>query len=165
MSPAASPVPAYSPLRRYLHWAVAGLILVQFVALDSIGRAFHRSVEAGAQVYDLIAAAHLALGLAVLALAAWRVVLRLRHGAPPASEAEPLPFRRLAHFTHLALFALLFALPLSGLVAWFGLLGPAAGAHEVMTKLLLALVALHVLGALAHRLWWKTDVMARMSLR
>ena len=40
--------------------------------------------------------------------------------------------------------------------------GPAAQAHSVAEKLLIVLVALHVLAALAQHFWFKTDVLKRM---
>ena len=67
-----------------------------------------------------------------------------------------------ARATHLGLYALMILMPISGALAWFGGLGAAAGAHNVLKVALLALVVLHVVGALYHRLWLKDAVMERM---
>ncbi len=59
---------------------------------------------------------HLVLGLTILALAVVRVVWRRVDGFPSWSEHLSEPERRLVHWTERALLALLFVVPLSGVV-------------------------------------------------
>jgi cytochrome b561 len=59
---------------------------------------------------------HVLLGLLVLALAASRVVWRRTAGLPPWAEGLSESERTLAHWTEKALLALLFMMPLSGLL-------------------------------------------------
>lgn len=50
----------------------------------------------------------------------------------------------------------------AGLVAWFGGVGQAAEVHGLMWNPLLALIGLHVIGALAQQFWFKSDVLKRI---
>ena len=68
----------------------------------------------------------------------------------------------LAKLTHVGLYALMILMPLSGSVAWFGGVEAAAQGHDVMKVILLALVALHVMGALYHQFILRDDTLARM---
>lgn len=71
--------------------------------------------------------------------------------------------RKAAHWGHLALYALMILMPLSGLAAWFGGLEAAAEVHEAMKPLLLILVAVHVAAALWHQFWLKDGLLLRMK--
>ena len=55
-----------------------------------------------------------------------------------------------------------FAVPAAGMAAWFGGVGLAAEAHEVMFNLLFALVLAHVGAALIHQFVFKDHLIARM---
>lgn len=157
------PAPAaYSATQKRLHWAVVALLLAQYLVFDGMGRPFHQGVEAGAMSYGLTPVAHIAIGVTVLALAVWRVALRIRLGAPDAPEGEPTLARRASKWGHWALYFLLFALPLTGLRGWFWMSYDVADIHAVATNVLLALAGLHVAAALVHQFWWKTNLLARM---
>ena len=87
-----------------------------------------------------------------------------RHGAPPYTPEEPVALQWVAKLTHLGLYALMILMPVSGALAWFGGAASAAQAHELMRILLLALIGLHILGALYHQFILRTDIMSRMRL-
>jgi cytochrome b561 len=79
----------------------------------------------------------------------------------PESEAPLLKLA--AHATHVGLYGMMFLLPITGGIAYFG--GPhfAEDAHEVMVPALIGLFILHVAGALYQHFWLKTDVLKRMT--
>lgn len=154
----------YTRTQIRLHWIVALLIVPQFVFHDAISEAWEaaqRGVET-AGINPLVPA-HVFGGLAILALVIWRLVLRARLGAPPPPEAEHPALKLVAKVTHGALYLLLILLPVSGGVAWFGGVAAAADNHELFKTALLALVVLHVLGALFHQVVLKSDVLTRMK--
>jgi cytochrome b561 len=152
----------FSATQIRLHWIVFIVIVLQYVLHDSISEAWH-AVERGQEIaFNPLVASHVFGGILVLALALWRIVLRLKRGAPPPPEHEPAILKLAAGATHLGLYALLILMPVSGMAAWFGRVEAAAEGHEVMRIILLALVALHVLGALYQRFVLKSDVMTRM---
>ena len=160
---AARPTPdSFSTTQKALHWAVVVLIALQYTLLEGMGRPYHQLMDTGVAHYSLTVVLHIGVGATVLVLAIWRLVLRARHGVPPEPEAEPELFRKLSKLAHGAIYVLLFAFPLSGAVAWFGGVGAAAEAHEIIKALLMVLVVLHVGAVVVHQLVWKTNIARRM---
>ncbi len=154
----------YSATQIMLHWMIAVLILFQFLASDGIEHvwdAFEDGEAAGSGDLSL-AYLHVTIGIAVLSLAVVRVVLRLTRGAPPLPESDPVAARIVAHVVHGLLYLLLFLLPISGAVAWFGGVEAAADAHKVLKTALLAVVALHVAGALVQQFVMRSGILMRM---
>ncbi|WP_237214143.1 cytochrome b, partial [Falsiroseomonas oryziterrae] len=121
------------------------------------------------------------LGLAVAALLLPRLLARLAGGAPEA--AGPAWERRLAAAAHLLLYALMLAVPATGLglamsgrapvsvlglfelpnmLAPHGLRRPLGGLHEVLSNIMLGAIALHVAATLWHALVRRDGVMRRM---
>ncbi len=152
----------YSLTQIALHWTIAVLVLLQFLNDEAIGtawRALRRGTEPPA---DILATAHIYVGVAILALVLWRIVLRLTRGAPPPPASEPRPLQIAAAATHGLLYLLLLALPVSGLVGWYGGVGSAGEVHELMKTVLMLLIFLHIAGALYQRFVLKTDVVTRM---
>jgi cytochrome b561 len=154
----------YSKTQIWLHWSIAVLILVQFLAHDGmehVWRAFRRGQEASAGDVPL-AYMHVVLGLAVLVLAAWRLWLRATRGVPPVSGLEHPVLKRLARTTHLLIYALIFIVPVSGAAAWFFQVPGAGQVHGLGKDILLYVVLLHTAGALVQHFVLKTNVLRRM---
>lgn len=127
---------------------------------------------------------HKWIGLTVLLLLLPRLAWRLLRAAPPFPDGMRPWQRRAAQLAHLALYALMLAVPLSGLlysqaagvpVVYFGvleipaLITPDAGwkaalksVHWLLNYSLLALLALHVLAALKHHFVDRDRLLARM---
>ncbi|MEE4189128.1 MAG: cytochrome b/b6 domain-containing protein [Roseobacter sp.] len=153
---------AYSRVQVVLHWVIFVLMAAQYLLHGGIEAAWEGRLD-GSLPNEPFRNPHVIVGIIILALAIWRVVLRLRLGAPALPEEEPQTFKLVAKVTHLAFYVILLAMPISGALAW--LLGweAPADAHEVAAKVMLALIILHVLGALGQQIVLKTDVMKRMS--
>ncbi|MEJ2457293.1 MAG: 50S ribosomal protein L33 [Novosphingobium sp.] len=132
-----------------------------------------------------IMANHKAVGLTILALTVVRIVWRLVHKAPPLSAALAAWEVALARVTHGLFYVLMLVIPLTGWgmasgwgkpISWFGLFSvpplPVGDSqvvgdifhesHEVLAIVMLALIALHVAGALKHQVLDRDDTMARM---
>jgi cytochrome b561 len=157
-------VTSYSKTQIWLHWSIAVLILVQFLVPDGmqhVWRAFRRGQETPAGDVPL-AYMHVVIGLAVLALATWRLWLRMTRGAPPPPQEEHPALRLLAGTTHFVIYALIFIVPLSGAGAWFLGVPGAAQVHVLGQNVLLYVVLLHAAGALVQHFVLKTNVLRRM---
>lgn len=168
----------YTPTAIALHWAVALLVLVNLAfGLYLVG------LPLSPQKLRYFSW-HKWVGVTVFALATARLLWRLRH-APPALPASMAPWeRRAVRASHFLLYVLVFAVPLSG---W--LFSSAAGFQTVYLGVLpipdllgknreladllkiihrwtnysmAAIVALHVVAALKHRLVDRDEVLARM---
>lgn len=153
----------YSRAQIALHWVVFLMIAFQFIASDAMSQAWRAVVKGQETGFDPLVAAHVFVGGGVLLLVLWRLVLRLSRGVPPLPKEEPPVMKMIAHLTHWTLYALMIVTPISGAMAWFGGVKPAAEAHEVLKTLLMILIGLHVAGALYHQFVLKTNIMARMK--
>ena len=152
----------YSRAQVILHWVIAALILFQLLVHEDMERAFDGMMEGGttAGVNPL---PHIIVGSAILILAAMRLVIRLRHGAPAHPAGQPEILGLFANVVHGLIYLLLFAIPISGLVAWFGGIENAGTVHGGPLRLaLIALVLLHIAGALVQQFVLKSGVLMRM---
>lgn len=141
---------AYSTLQIRLHWLVFALLVAQFLLSGPISEAFDQVEDGLVPDFHPLVAAHVGGGLLIFVLATTRFWLRIGRGVPPLPEGDPPLLKLAAHVTHYSLYALLFALPVSGAVAWFGDNEGAAGAHGALRLILLVLIVLHVAAALYH---------------
>lgn len=168
----------YSRLSIFFHWLIAFLIICAF-ALGSIMTDMKIS-PSKLQYYSW----HKWLGVSILALVALRLLSRLILGTPPYPESMKKWETQLANATHIFLYILMFAVPLSGYfftsaagipVVYFKLIqlptiiGPnpelkpiLKELHEVLTTILLIVVSLHVAAALKHYFIEKDNVFQRM---
>ncbi|MCJ2186157.1 cytochrome b [Novosphingobium beihaiensis] len=168
----------YSRVAVVLHWLIAVLIALNFAA------AWIAEDMPKVQKMEIMAT-HKAIGLTILALTLVRIVWRLMHKAPPLSSALAAWEAALAKVTHGLFYFLMLFIPLTGWgmasgwgkpISWFGLFGvpplPVGDSkvlggifhesHEVLATAMLALIALHVAGALKHQILDRDDTMARM---
>jgi cytochrome b561 len=168
----------YTPTAQALHWLMALLIVVQFVLARMAA-----PLPLGAHKLALLAE-HKSFGMTVLMLALIRLAWRLKN-LPPSLPANMHRVERFfARFTHVSFYVLLIAMPLSGWlmssaknysVSWFGafswpnLIEPDEAAfnffktlHHLLSNVLFAIAALHIIAALKHQFWNKDDVLARM---
>jgi cytochrome b561 len=168
----------YGAAAQILHWVVAGLIVTQFVLASMAD-----DLPLGAHKLALLAR-HKSFGMTILMLAIVRLLWRLGHRAPALPPAMTAFERIAARSTHIAFYALLFAMPLTGwmmssaknyAVSWFGLFTwpnliskdehafeLLRTTHHTLSKVLLAIAVLHILAALKHHFWNKDDVLRRM---
>lgn len=170
----------WGPVSQLLHWTIALLL----VAIGVIGLVMVDMPNTPRKigVYSL----HKSLGLTVFALAIVRLAWRAYAGAP-APLPGPSWQHRVATLTHAAMYALIFAMPISGWLLnswggyplqWFGLfnlprvVGRDDGLHELAETLheagfwlLVLLVVAHVAAAFHHHLFRHDATLARMLPR
>ena len=160
--PAKAAPAGYSRLQIRLHWAVVVLVALQYALHDGVALAFDDAMESGAFTLTAPVIGHFVNGSLIFLLAAWRLMLRGERGVPDLPEADPAWQKRLAHGTHLAMYALLLTLPVTGGAAWAMQSAGASTAHEVMRALLMLAIGLHVAGALYGQFVQKTGILDRM---
>lgn len=168
----------YNRLSIFFHWLLALLIIATF-ALGSIMSDMKIS-PSKLQYYSW----HKWMGVTILALVALRLLTRLLKSAPAYPDSMKKWEKQVANGTHVVLYLLMFAVPLSGYfytsaagfpVVYLGLfelptiiapnpeLKPILKElHEILTKVMFALVALHVLAALKHHFIDKDGIFQRM---
>lgn len=158
---------SYSLSQRFLHWAVALLIFFNLLFPDGMN-IWHRLMRRGqVPTPEQISSAniHAYVGIAILMLAVLRLGLRFTKGVPDEVAQEPAIIRLAARLAHAGLYILIFAMPLSGIAAYYFGIDPAGSFHAGVLKIILwALIAAHVAGALVHQFYWKSNVLRRMTL-
>lgn len=152
----------YSRLQIRLHWATAILVALQFIFHEGVSNAYDVALDTGVYAPSLAVAGHGLFGMLILVLTIWRFSVRRKHGAPLPPEGEPAIFKKLSHVAHMAFYALLVLLPLSGVAAWGGQIEAAGEIHEILKTLMLLLIIAHIGAALIHQFFWKTNLMDRM---
>lgn len=156
-----STAPAYSRTQIMLHWSIVVLIGASYLSSDAMKDAW-RAFEKGLDAYGTVAFLHVAGGVAILALALLRLVIRWQRGAP-AEPAGTSPLMALAaRLTHLGLHAAIVLVPAAGLLAWYGGIEAMGEVHEILFNLMLALVALHVAAAAYHQWVLRDGLLLRM---
>lgn len=158
---------SFSLLQRVLHWLTAGLVFFDLLLPGGMN-AWNRSMkQTGAVSAEQVASAniHAYAGIAILVLVAVRLLLRQVQGVPVAPAGEPAIFRSVAKISEWTLYLLLLVMPLTGAAAYcLGYEGAGDLHADVLKAVLWAVVWLHVLGALAHQFYWKTNVLRRMTV-
>jgi len=165
-----APTDRHDAFARALHWTMAVLIL----AMLFVGVAMVSSMTLRPSLLML----HRPIGIALLVLVVVRSIHRLLRRTPELPRDLPRWQRTAAHASHLALYALMFAMPLIGwamvsaagnpVVLWGDVhLPPIAphdpaiysvlrAAHAWLARALLAVVLLHLAAALYHA-WVRRD--------
>ncbi len=154
----------YHPATIVAHWTILALVVMQFATGGGIERAFDLASE-GVQPIRLAGPTwvHGIIGTSIGLMMVWRLYIRLTHYVPPAPSSLPKALQIVSRATHYAFYGLLIAMPAAGLLAVFTGIGWLAAAHGLASKLLLALVALHVAGGLYHA--FKRDGVVKRMLR
>ncbi len=174
----AEPRNRYSTVSLTLHWLIAALVVTQVGLI-----AAHEWTEG--PISREFVNIHKSVGLSILVLTIGRLGWRIANPAIPLPGTMPRWQKLLARTTHVLFYVFLIAMPLVGWAAssaagreilWFGLfqwpLLPVGGGretaralmdlHEMAAKLLIALIVLHIIGALKHQFIDRDNVLHRM---
>jgi len=158
---------SFSLSQRAVHWATALLVFFNLLFADGMEEWSRAVRRTGSATAEQVASAniHAYVGIAILILLALRLVLRFTSGVPAAPPEEPAIFRLGAKLAHAALYILLIAMPFTGIGAYYFGNAQAGEVHAEVLKILLWIVLVaHVLGALVHQFYWKTNVLRRMTV-
>jgi cytochrome b561 len=158
------------------HWAVA-LLVVWVGALGLLHDSWPK------RSHLLWINIHALLGLALWLLVIARYGWRMAHPVPDLPDDVGPLYRRLSHAAHLTLYALLFIIPIIGIVTfiWHGrvldlglirvnfgiasnraVFEPTEDLHGYLAYALFALAGVHILAALWHHFVRRDGVLARM---
>ena len=170
--------PQYTGVAKSLHWLIMALLIIQFAIAWSMPEIGRGSVPTGSIGW------HLSVGVAILAMMIVRVAWRLTHAVPPAPVDLAPALVLLSRVIHYLLYAVLIVLPVLGwanasargwAVKLFGIVplpalvtkGSALGhslgdIHATLATALLAIVAVHITGALYHPIVLKDETLQRM---
>lgn len=166
----------YHPALVALHWLMALVILLALVAGTLLANLPPESLD---KVMGL--AGHMTVGIAIGVLLLIRLAVRLSTSHPPDASTGNALLDRIGRWTHWAFYLFVAGMVLSGLGMAFGAdlfsivyggaaetlppelqeLPPRIG-HGIISKALIALIALHVAAALYHQIILKDRLLGRM---
>ena len=172
-----------SPVSVGLHWLIGltmiGMVIFGLVLADGLPEDFPKADKAA------LVGLHKSIGMLVIVFASWRLFRRMRMGLPGHVGRYAGWEQQLARTIHYFLLFATIALPLSGILYSIGSARPIGvfgipvipqllaeknvmlasvshGTHEIVGKLLLLAVALHIAGALKHHVMDKDGTLKRM---
>ncbi len=171
--------PQYSVTARLFHWVMAVLVLSTIPVGILMGQTgLDRALQNSLYIY------HKNLGVLLLILVVGRLIWRLGHPAPAMPAHMPGWQARIAGLTHLAMYVLLFVIPIAGYVRVKAggfpiesldalgvpslvprsdaLAETAMGVHQAAAFAMAAIIALHVGAALFHGIVKRDGVVSRM---
>ncbi len=168
----------FTVTQRVIHWVMAVAIL----AMLFIGVGMVSTVMPD---YLTLVSIHRPLGIAILLLVLLRIVVRLVAGSPGLPADLPAPMKIAAHLSHLALYALMIAMPLLGWAMLSAAAYPALmvggwslpaiapqsdslhtvlwNAHRALAFVFFALILTHLAAGLFHALVRRDGVFQAMT--
>ncbi len=179
----------YGSTSRLLHWLTVLLVILTWT-IGTFGDDLFGEGEEAAQSAAIGLNIHIWAGLAILMIAALRFPWRIANPPPPTEANE---FNRwliswtdpAARLTHYALYLLLFAVPMVGILLQFsrghalslfglaeiaspfsadrGLAHNLKELHEVLANVLVIIALFHASAALIHHLVFRDSTLARMA--
>lgn len=169
---------AWGAVSKTLHWLIVLMIIAQWVIAERAD-----DLPNGLAKLQTLAL-HKSIGMTVFMLAIIRLVWRWANPVPSLDGLAKGWERIAANISHLALYALIFAMPISGWlmssahaysVSWFHLFQwpdlvqpdhelseSLESLHKLLFKILVGVAVLHALGALKHHFADRNEVLKRM---
>ncbi|WP_397452272.1 cytochrome b [Pseudomonas sp. NA-150] len=170
----------YSAKARWLHWVMAGLIVLAYILMLS-----RTQFEKGTDARTLVIQSHFWVGILVLLMAFFRIAERRRHTPPGITPPLEGALHWLANASHYALYAFLLVQPLLGvstvlagngalpipLTHWaipspFEVSKPMAESfahlHVWLATIFYYVIGLHVVAALWHHFVRRDDTVRRI---
>lgn len=167
----------YRISQKIIHWLMATAILLDLFVAQKFG-----GVMVNADRFES-RSDHSSVGTIVAVLFILRLYLRIRNGAPPLPETMPNWQKKLSHIAHWTLYILIGSLITTGIltamnansvVTPFNIFAYGDGMgeletfvfirgfHEFATKAIMALIGLHIVGAIYHLIIVRDGVTNRM---
>lgn len=166
----------YFRVAMFFHWSIAILVILNILG----GLIKHYKILDVPIIIEL----HSRTGIVILALAILRIFWRLTHKYPSLADIIPNSEKTLAYFSHLMLYVLMVAVPVSGMLFFqsigqkvyflqielpqFIMQQPTIEAkkllniHQSLALIFLTLILYHILAALKHHFIDKNHILTRM---
>ena len=157
---------AYRPAQIWLHWIVVLGVILQ-ISFNSAIVAVVDARQAGQApaASDMTWAwVHVGIGSTILLAVIARLVLRWRHGVPGNAPGTPALQARIASMMHGALYGLLLAVVVTGMLTWNGI-APLGGLHSGLNMALFFAALAHAAAAIFNQFARKDGTLARMKPR
>ena len=173
----------YSKVAVALHWLIA-LCIIAAILIAEVTEDWEGPSRGLAMMF------HKSFGISILGLSVARILWRITHRPPAMDDHMKTWEKGLAHLIHTLFYLLMIGMPITGWImssapvepyplTFFGLFDvpylPVQGnkvageianeGHEIAGKVMIALILLHVAGALKHSIIDKRPSLSRMTFR
>ncbi|WP_392551442.1 cytochrome b [Orbus wheelerorum] len=167
--------PQYSTKQKWIHWLTAILVFL-VILLPLLKEHLAYYLGGMGNLFTL----HKSIGVIIFFLTLWRIIVIIKQGLPKVLPKEEKFQRILSKSVQGIMYLLLLILPLSGYLMsgrsmnFLGLIqipsinlpnhvhGFFHSVHIVTAYLLIALLCLHIFGAIYHHFWVKDNVLKSM---
>ena len=155
----------YNKFHLLIHWLVVIVILLQMNTGDKIALEFLALRNEGIKNDGNTSNSqiHILGGLLLILLMAIRVFLRKKFGVPAPTEKTNDPLKFLSTFVHLGIYLVLFAIPISGLLAFSTINVDLGITHKILVNILYLFVIIHLIGVAYHQIFLGDNIMERIT--
>jgi len=155
----------YNKFHILIHWLVVFIILIQMVTGDKIALEFSAFRDQSINIDENTSNGqiHMLGGLFIILLMAIRVFLRIKFGVPAPTKKTNDPLKFLSTFVHLGIYLILFAIPITGLLAFSTINVDLGIAHKILVNILYLFVIIHLIGVAFHQIFLGDNIMERIT--
>ena len=155
----------YNKFHILIHWLVVVIILIQMITGDKIALEFlairNQAINIDGNTSN--SQIHMLGGLFIILLMAIRVFLRIKFGVPAPTKKTNDPLKFLSTFVHLGIYLILFAIPITGLLAFSTINVDLGLAHKILVNILYLFVIIHLIGVAFHQIFLGDNIMERIT--
>ena len=155
----------YNRFHILIHWLVVVTILLQMITGDKVALEFlalrNQAIEIDGNTSN--SQVHMLGGLFIILLMAIRVFLRIKFGVPAPTKKTNDPLKFLSTFVHFGIYLVLFAIPITGLLAFSTVNVELGIAHKILVNGLYLFVIIHLIGVAYHQIFLADNIMERIT--
>ena len=155
----------YNKFHILIHWTVIFVILLQMITGDKIALEFlalrnEINTDNGNTSNSQI---HILGGVFIFLLMAIRIFLRIKFGIPIPTKKTNALLKILSTFVHLGIYFILFAIPITGLLAYSTGNIDLGIAHKILVNILYLFIIIHLIGVAYHQIFLGDNIMQRIT--
>ena len=155
----------YNRFHILIHWLVVITILLQMITGDKIALEFfeirNEAIKNDGNTTN--SQIHILGGVFIVLLMAIRVFLRIKFGVPAPTKKTNDPLKFLSTFVHFGIYLVLFAIPITGLLAFSTANVELGITHKILVNVLYLFVITHLIGVAYHQIFLADNIMERIT--
>ena len=155
----------YNKFHILTHWLVVVIILFQMITGDKITLEFYalRNEAITNNGNTSNSQFHILGGVFIFLLMAVRIFLRIKFGVPTPTLKTNALLKFLSIFVHLGIYFILFAIPITGLLAFSTVNIDLGIAHKILVNILYLFIITHLIGVAYHQIFLGDNIMQRIT--
>ena len=155
----------YNKFHILIHWLVVVIILFQMITGNKIALEFlalrNEAITNNGNTSN--SQIHILGGVFIFLLMAVRIFLRIKFGVPTPTKKTNALLKFLSTFVHLGIYFILFAIPITGLLAFSTVNIDLGIAHKILVNILYLFIIIHLIGDAYHQIFLGDNIMQRIT--